>query len=145
MGSFEERLRKLRKEKDMYQKDLAEEIGVDASTIAGYESGRRLPRNKKLLIKIADCFDETLDYLFGRTDLRKEQAIAFNEELEKLSDEEREVLIKLMHNEDFRNFLNENKHKDTLSLGITIKMLMLIETGFEKKKKFTEENFDNLD
>ena len=67
-----ERLKKLRKEKKVTQKEIAAELKIDQSNYAGYESGRRVPPPDKLII-LADYFGVTTDYLLGRT--KHKQAI----------------------------------------------------------------------
>lgn len=67
MPDFPERLKKLRKEKDIYQKELADKLNLGRTTIGGYEQGSRSP-DKETLNKIADFFDVSTDYLLGRTD-----------------------------------------------------------------------------
>lgn len=67
MSTFTERLRHLRKSRNMNQEQLAEAIKVSKSTIAMYEQGRREPgfETQELL---ADFFNVDIDYLVGRSD-----------------------------------------------------------------------------
>lgn len=67
---FDKRLKLLRNEKDLKQSELADILGVSNSTIGMYEQGRRYP-DLDTLQKIADYFDVSVDYLLGRTDIRK--------------------------------------------------------------------------
>ncbi|MDI3548173.1 MAG: hypothetical protein PWR10_1825 [Halanaerobiales bacterium] len=69
MAEFKDRLKKLRKEKGLYQKELAKIIGVSDGAIAMYETGKRTP-DKEILDKLANYFDVSVDYLLGRTDER---------------------------------------------------------------------------
>lgn len=64
---FPERLKQLRNEKGLYQKELADIIGVSRPTVTQYENGTRTP-DQVTLQKIADFFNISLDYLLGRTD-----------------------------------------------------------------------------
>ena len=68
MIDFSSRLRELRASKSQRQKDLADVIGVAQTTIANYEQGARFP-DEKILHRIADFFDVSLDYLLGRSDV----------------------------------------------------------------------------
>ena len=70
MSKFAERLRSLRTERDVTQKDLGELLGVKNFTIYTYEKGRSEP-NIDGLIALADFFDVSIDYLVGRTDRRR--------------------------------------------------------------------------
>lgn len=63
------RIKELRNEHNLTQSELAEKLGCTQSAIAFYEKGDRSPDNSTL-IKMADLFDCTLDYLMGRTDKR---------------------------------------------------------------------------
>lgn len=58
-------LKNLRLREDLTQKELAEELKLPQSTISKYEKGQ-LEANYKNLIKIADFFEVTIDYLLGR-------------------------------------------------------------------------------
>lgn len=60
-----ENLRHLRKEQNFSMKQLGEIIGVSESTISLYENGHRQP-DFHTLIKLADYFNVTVDYLIGR-------------------------------------------------------------------------------
>ncbi len=69
MTSFAKRFKKLREKNKWTQDETAEKLGVSRPTIAGYESEEksRIPR-EETLIRIADLFMVSLDYLLGRTD-----------------------------------------------------------------------------
>lgn len=64
------RLKELRREKDVYQKDVAQYLGITTSAYGYYEQGERVP-DSETLQKLADYFDCSADYLLGRTDIRK--------------------------------------------------------------------------
>ena len=65
MTKFAEKVKELRKEYGMSQKELAELIKVDRSTVAGWETKGRMP-DVMLLINIANVFGVSLDSLVGR-------------------------------------------------------------------------------
>ena len=67
MSHFSKNLRSLRKEANMRQQDLADELGVAQTTIASYEQDQRFP-NHETLIEIADFFNVSIDFLLGRDD-----------------------------------------------------------------------------
>ncbi len=62
-----ERLKKLREERGILQRQLAEMLKLTQQTISLYESNKREP-DAETLSKIADFFGVTIDYLLGRTD-----------------------------------------------------------------------------
>lgn len=63
------RLKNLREEKDLYQKDLAKIFGISAGAIGLYENNRRTP-DMELLKEMAEYFNVSTDYLLGKSDLR---------------------------------------------------------------------------
>lgn len=65
--TFSERLVQLRKEKNITQKQLANELNLSEVGIQNYEGERRKPAYD-VLIALADYFDVSLDYLVGRSD-----------------------------------------------------------------------------
>lgn len=67
MFIFGVHLKKLRKSKNITQKQLALDIGASERGIQQYELGERKP-TYDMLIALADYFDVSLDYLVGRSD-----------------------------------------------------------------------------
>ena len=62
-----QRIRDLREDHDKKQIDLANYLEIKQSTYSDYESGKiNIPID--MLIKIADFYGVTLDYLVGRSD-----------------------------------------------------------------------------
>lgn len=64
-------LRKLRSEKGMTQKQLAQKVGVTDVTITHYEKGHRDPK-PKMLRKLATALECTVDELIGDCDDSKD-------------------------------------------------------------------------
>ena len=64
--TFSDRLRELRADRSLTQKDVYTAIGVSPIVYQRYEYGRS-PSFEKLLA-LADYFDVSLDYLVGRSD-----------------------------------------------------------------------------
>ena len=62
--SFPKRLKELRLNAGLTQKDLAKAIEVGRTTISEYESGKIVPKQEGLL-KIANHFNVSVDYLTG--------------------------------------------------------------------------------
>ena len=59
-------LQDLREDRDISRKDLALALNISVSTLGMYEQGRREP-NIDMLIKMADYFDVSIDFLVGRS------------------------------------------------------------------------------
>ena len=66
-SKFAERLKELRKERNMSQMDLALATHISQSAIAKWELEKTEPTASALII-LAKFFDETTDYLLGLTD-----------------------------------------------------------------------------
>ena len=64
---MEFRLKKLRKDRKISQLKLALDLNMNQNSISRYENGER-EADYETLIKIADYFDVSLDYLLGRND-----------------------------------------------------------------------------
>ena len=64
------RLRNLREDKDLYQKDIANLLGISQQYYSEYENGKRtIPVIH--LIKLAKFYNVSLDYLVGLTNNSK--------------------------------------------------------------------------
>lgn len=70
MEVFQKRIKQLRLDKDLKCLDVANGTGLSHSAILGYEDGTQIPKMDSL-VKIADFFNVSIDYLTGRTDLRR--------------------------------------------------------------------------
>lgn len=70
MDTFGNRLKSLRKSKNLTQEELANVFYLNKSSISRYENNSQVPEHG-LLQKIADFFEVSLDYLLGRTDEEK--------------------------------------------------------------------------
>ncbi|MEG1884534.1 MAG: helix-turn-helix transcriptional regulator [Clostridia bacterium] len=62
------RLRELREKRSMTQEGLAEFIGCSQVTAGRYENGKR-EMSYELLMKLADLFGVSIDYLLGHTNV----------------------------------------------------------------------------
>lgn len=77
---------RLREEHDMQQKELAKLLNIGSSRLSHYENNRR-EVDMEILVKIADIFNVTTDYLLGRTEYRNARLVR-KDELEDFLDEE---------------------------------------------------------
>ena len=62
------RIKELRKKKGISQLKLAMDLNMSQNTVSRYETGEREPGIAEL-VKIADYFGVSIDYLVGRTDM----------------------------------------------------------------------------
>ena len=73
-----QRLKELRAERGITQKELAEHTGLSCGTIIGYENSKREP-NSRAMAQLEKYFNVSAAYLLGETDIR-ETAFAWEDE-----------------------------------------------------------------
>lgn len=61
------RIRELREQAELRQIDVANATGIDQKTLSNYETGKTNP-DSYALIRLADFFDVSIDYLVGRAE-----------------------------------------------------------------------------
>lgn len=66
---LKDRLKELRKDKNITQKELSKELNLAYTTYNGYEIGKIIPPIDKVEL-LSEYFDVTIDYLVGKTDLK---------------------------------------------------------------------------
>ena len=64
------KIKELREEKHISQTKLAIDLGLNQNSVSRYENGER-QADYETLIKLADYFNVSVDYLLGRTNNRK--------------------------------------------------------------------------
>ena len=67
-SNYLRRLKGLREEKNLNQAQIAEFLNISQRTYSYYENGRDIPII--LLIKLADFYNVSIDYLLNRTNIR---------------------------------------------------------------------------
>lgn len=72
MTPLGQRIKLLREEKNITQEKLAKCVGISRGSLSMIEISKREPDNETL-IKLADHFDTSIDYLLGRTNQRYSQ------------------------------------------------------------------------
>ena len=98
--SFIKKLSILLEEKNITQRELAEKINVTEVTISRYLSGERSPRIE-IVSKIAEFFNVSIDYLFGKEELinpnidtsNDQRLVAFYEGYNDLDEADKDVLM----------------------------------------------------
>lgn len=70
MGEFSVRLKELRNEKGVKQREMAQYLGITDRGYQCYEQGKGFPDVSRLCT-LADYFDVSLDYLMGRSESRQ--------------------------------------------------------------------------
>lgn len=92
------KIKQLRLEKEILQKELADKLNLTQQTISLYESGKRSP-DYETLKRIADYFNVSTDYLLNRD----VETIAAHQE-EYTEEELKEI-------EEFKNFVRSRRKK----------------------------------
>lgn len=109
MATVHERIKELRIKNGLTQVDLANELGVTHQVISFYENGRE--PSYDILIKIAEFFNVSLDYLLGKSNFKNFQDEydyknrIGNEQLLSLFPESESILISI--NEHFSAILKD--------------------------------------
>ena len=98
--NFSLRLKEIRERCGLSQAALAKELGVGVGSVGMWESTDRIPPAKKL-VKIADYFHVTTDYLLGRQDTLGNIIINSTDGIFHLAPSEQELVL------DFRKLLPE--------------------------------------
>ena len=113
---FSKRLRNLRENKGISQEKLGLYLGLSASTIGMYEQNRRQPDND-ILMKLADFFEVSTDYLLGKTEVQNYEEPYDNEldellfsKAKDLSEEEKLAVLNVINaiKKDVDNELKNN-------------------------------------
>lgn len=74
---FGQRLKNLRKKKNVTQAEIAELLDVSPTTIVNYENGlRKMPLD--MVVKVADCYKVSVDSLLGTKNKKTKAAQTWN-------------------------------------------------------------------
>lgn len=82
-NNFSKNLKFLREKQELQQKELAEDLNIDKTTVSAWERGINFPE-VETLIKISDYFNVSIDSLLGLSNTRIN--------IDNFTDEEREML-----------------------------------------------------
>ncbi len=113
ISMFPYRLKQLRENLSMTQEELAKMLNLTQSTVAYYESGRKMPTLENAII-IAKIFNTSLDYLVGVSDcqtfenIRENQAFYYTNKL--LLDDISNLSANSL--KELENFIDYLKFKD---------------------------------
>lgn len=66
---FNKKLKELRLKRNLSQKELATKLNITQTALSRLESGTTTA-HEEIIIKVADFFDVSTDYLLGRTDIK---------------------------------------------------------------------------
>ncbi len=80
------RIRALREDRDLRQLDVSNATGIDQRTLSNYETGKTYP-DSYAIIKLADFFDVSADYLLGRSKAKTTSAEALIKKVQSIQNE----------------------------------------------------------
>lgn len=66
---FNKRLRELRIKNKFSQKELAKKLNITQTALSRLENGTTAA-HEEIIVKVADLFDVSTDYLLGRTEIK---------------------------------------------------------------------------
>ncbi|WP_313563582.1 helix-turn-helix domain-containing protein [Ruminiclostridium cellobioparum] len=123
------RLKELREEKRLLQKDIAKLLNITTSAYGFYEQGKRDPDTEVVRL-LADFYSVTSDYILGLTDNKKQHIQKNNNDdsfklllkkIENLSDESKKELEKYVDLLNIKDGID--KSKDEMSSTLTKNVL----------------------
>ena len=101
---IDKRLKNLRSEKKLLQKDVAKHLNISTSAYGYYEQGKRNP-DVEMIEKLADFYECSTDYLIGRSNNKNDISISkYNSDCSKY--------INYIKEKIYKNLLNEGIIKE---------------------------------
>ena len=92
--TFGERLRELREDRDLTQKKIAEVLNVSPRMVGFYENGTSFLSDESQIIRLADFFGVTTDYLLGYSnDQCERQNAKLKSMFENLNDNDKAMVL----------------------------------------------------
>lgn len=141
MTTLSERIKQLRKEKDLTQEEFGKIFGIVKSTVSLYENNKSTP-DDEIKKKIAEYFDVSLDYLMGNSDIRNpynNQALTKKDEKDIAKDLEK-TLNRLETSQDGLMFDGEALDDETREL-LKISLENSMRLAKQIAKKYTPKKY----
>lgn len=89
--NWSNRIKQLREEKELTQKELADMLNINEKTIYRYETGIYEP-SASALIKLSQIFNVSIDYLLGKSPMNVKN---LKDELERIDEEIKKIIKSL--------------------------------------------------
>ncbi|EMO51673.1 putative bacteriophage CI repressor protein [Leptospira noguchii] len=96
------KIKKLRQEHNWTQEELANKLGVQQKQVSAYERGVNFP-STEVLIKLAEVFDVSLDYLaFNKTastkiDVKDRELLRYFEAIDRMEEKEKQTVKEILN------------------------------------------------
>jgi Predicted transcriptional regulators len=114
---LKDRLRELRTERNLLQKDIAKFLNLTTSAYGYYEQGKRVPDSDTVKF-LADYFNVSLDYLLGNSDIKESAEKLLNNNSLNLTTKDKNDIQKDLKNimDDFREQKDGSKYYNGVEL-----------------------------
>lgn len=133
---FDQKLRDLREDNDLLQKDIAITIGISRRTYSSWETGNKIIPLKHLNT-LCNYYDVSMDYVMGLSKDKKKYNIKKIDFLNKAEIGLKIKTIRKNNNLTLRNLANElNTTSSTISAYETGKTLILTAFAYQICKKY---------
>ena len=116
---FIERLNNLLNEKKVTKNKFLSDIGLNKSSLINWSQRGTIPSGE-ILLKIANYFDVSVDYLLGKTDIKKDKPAAVSDEAWDaiLKDDNKIKLVNLIMTLDREELLKASQIFDAVFPGL---------------------------
>lgn len=100
--AIKDKIKQLRQEKNWSQAQLGMKMGIHQKQVSAYERGRNIP-STEVLMKIADIFDVSLDYMASeaqgkpaKVNIKDKELLRRLEDIDKLSDKDKGTILEVL-------------------------------------------------
>jgi transcriptional regulator with XRE-family HTH domain len=111
--AIKDRMKQLRQEKGWSQAQLGKKMGIHQKQISAYERGRNIP-STEVLIKLADIFDVSLDYLAFeaegkpmKVNVKNKELLRRFEDIDKLNEKDQKTILEILDTFILKNRFQE--------------------------------------
>ena len=132
---FAQRVKQLRKNKHLTGEQLGNILGITKTGISYWENGRSVPDNE-MLLKLADIFDVSIDYLLGKTDIETKIDKStyygdYDEVVEYLKDnpEHLDVYKRILNDDHFALLFDKTKDLTPEEIDVIISVIIGLQNG----------------
>ena len=132
---FAQRVKQLRKNKHLTGEQLGNILGITKTGISYWENGRSVPDNE-MLLKLADFFDVSIDYLLGKTDIETKIDKStyygdYDEVVEYLKDnpEHLDVYKRILNDDHFALLFDKTKDLKPEEIDVIISVIIGLQNG----------------
>lgn len=127
------RLKQLREEKEKTQTEIAQLLQITAQAYSNYERDLRIP-DAAMLQKLGDYFNVTIDYLLGRSNIRKPISNPYN-----LTEQELELFEKIKCDPEISILFHDLKNADNAEIKELLHSWDFIKEQFKRMREKSNE------